>query len=424
MRDHSNHIEVSREEAVRLLLESCSFTPAVETIPIDQAYGRMLAHDATAQLDMPNCLTCRMDSVAVHWDDFADGMPDTSAWKRGDQWEFANTGIGMPEGFDTAIVIEHVQLSDDLSQISFDAAPSSRNAGTSPAGSRMHSGDVLVAAGAQLTPLLLSHIASGNNTTVDVLARPRVAFLPTGNELVNPGDDVPRGKNIETNSILVRGKVEAWGGTASVHAIVPDDPDAIKAAVAEACHDADIVVLNAGSSKGSDDWNVEMLQEIGTVLYHQTNHGPGHHSSAAVVDGTPVVGISGPPGGAAFTTDFYVKPLVDSFLGRSTEPVMVTARLAVPFPAGGPGAHKGAGGGKGEDRPSVVKPSGSFFGIKQLHLSIGADGMLEATPLGGSHPGAVEADTADAYYAQPAAQRDAPLQAGDAIEVEVRPRQL
>lgn len=424
MRDHSHHIEISREEAVSRLLAVCKFEPAIETVPIAESYGRILARDAIAQLDMPNCLTCRMDSVAVHWSDFEDGMPDTSTWKRGVQWEFANTGIGMPEGFDTAIVIEHVMLSDDESSIYFDAAPSARYAGTSPVGSRMKKGDVLVLAGSRLTPLLVSYIASGSNTSVDVLAKPKVAFIPTGNELVPVGSMLDRAKNIETNSLLLRGKIEAWGGEALIMGVVPDDQELIKQALLAACAQADIVVINAGSSKGSDDWNVEMLDEIGEVLYHQTNHGPGHHSSGAVVNGVPIVGISGPPGGAAFTTDFYLYPLMGRFLGLPAEMQKVRVRLAAEFGKGGPGGaakkpvEKTAP--RGEDRPSIVNEGDEFFGIKQLSVVQGDDGCLEAYPTKSGRPGPVEAEGANAYWAQ-SSLLPVP-QPGDFIEVELRPR--
>lgn len=417
MRDHSQHREVSREQAVQLLLENCSFEPKTETLPLARAFGRVLASDAKAQLDMPNCLTCCMDSVAVHWSDFENGMPETEGWRKGREWEFANTGIGMPEGFDTAIVIEHVHLADDLSSISFDAAPSKQFAGTRPAGSRCKKGEVLVEAGAVLTPLLISHIASGNNTDVEVLAKPKVAFIPTGNELVARGNEIPRGKNIETNSLLIQGKIEQWGGEALVFDTVPDDRKAIKEAVLEACSLADIVVLNAGSSKGSDDWNVEMLEEVGAVLYHETNHGPGHHSSGAVVEGTPVVGISGPPGGAAFTTDFYLRPLIQKYFGQESSPRIVKARLAAAFPKGGKRLKKGSA--PGETRPSIVDDAKEFFGVKHVHLTAGDDGMLEAFPASSSHPGPVEASSMSGYYALSSITGSPEV--GSLIEVELRP---
>lgn len=225
-----------------------------------------------------------------------------------------------------------------------------------------------------------------------------------------------RGKNIESNSLVVRGKAESWGATCTVWPIVPDNPAAIEAALREACASCDIVVLNAGSSKGSDDWAMELLEQMGTVLNHETDHGPGHHSSYSVVENTPIVGISGPALGAAFTTDFYLKPLIERWYGRSAEPVRVVARLAAPFSAGGPGAKKPAGAKPaGEDRPRIEREA-PFYGIQFVKLSQADDGVLEATPLPFKPPLTVF-DTCDGYY--PLDRSDAP-QVGDLIEVELR----
>ena len=422
MRDHSKHIQLTCEQAVEAILGACDFHPGVEEVALEESYGRVLAADATAQLDMPNCLTCMMDSIAVRWDDFAaaqeagagegaGAIPDTSAWVRGVQWEFANTGVGMPEGFDTAIVVEHAEISADESHVTFDAAPSGRFAGTVPAGSRMHAGDVLVPAGTRITPLLAAHIASGNNTTVQVVARPRVAFIPTGNELVRAGGEIPRGRNIESNGLLMRGKILEWGGVPLIWDIVRDDPQAIEEALRAAAAEADIVVLNAGSSKGSDDWSLEVLERIGRVLYHQTNHGPGHHSSCSVLDGVPVIGISGPPGGAAFTTDFYLKPAMQAWFGETPGPVRVRVRMACSLPAF---RHKPAVL-AGEQRPSE---GGTFFSVKQLILSIGEDGVLQAEPVPGGRPGPLAAERAHAYYLM---DGDNPPAESDFVEVALRP---
>lgn len=419
MRDHSHHIEMTRDQAVQAALEAYTFTPRTETVSLAECYGRVLASDVTAKTTVPNSLTCAMDSVAVHWSDFADGMPDTSDWERGKQWEFANTGVGMPEGFDTAIVVEHVHFSDNDTHVSFDAAPSKQYAGTIPAGSRFKEGDVMVHAGAVMTPLLASSAAASNNTTVEVIAKPVVEFIPSGNELVSAGGVVPRGKTIDSNSDVVRGKIEAWGGTAIMDDIVPDDPKALEDALRTAAARADIVVLNAGSSKGSDDYSMEVLERIGKVICHQTNHGPGHHSSYAVLDNTPVVGISGPPSGVAFTTDFYLWPVMRKYLGLSTSYAHVKARLASPLPGSG---HKPKAAAQkhlpGEKRPKELGP---FFIVEQVKLVQADDGVIEAHPLSGVHIGAAEADTADAYYMLPAGADDTQPNVGDFIQVDLRP---
>ena len=429
MRDHSNHIELSREEAVATMLAHCAFAPGVEEVPLEQAFGRTLAEDALALVTMPNCLTCNMDSIALRWSDFeqAEGsMPDISGWTRGVEWQFANTGVGMPEGFDTAIAIENAVVSADnttLEQIVL--PPSRRFAGTSPAGSRMREGDLVATAGTLVTPSIAAALAAAGHTSVRVVARPRVAFIPTGNELVPAGVEVPRGKNIESNSVVVRGKVLAWGGEPAVLPIVPDDPVQIEAAIHRACTEADIVVLNAGSSKGSDDWTMELLERIGQVFNHETNHGPGHHSSYALVDGTPIVGISGPSFGAAFTTDFYLKPLIEAWFDRSPEPRRVFARLSAPFAAGGPSASKPtAGTGSsdaktsrpgGEERP-LIERDAPFYSIQFVTLAEAPDGVLEATPVA-ARGNLVALDGCDAYY--PLDRKHAP-QVGDMIEVELK----
>ena len=446
MRDHSNHIQLTREDAVTQILEASGFmtsgrTLQAENLPLFEAFGRVLARDVQAVSPSPNCLTCNMDSIAVRWSDFEElapgELPDTSRWVRGVNWEFANTGIAMPEGFDTAIVIEHVEVSPDEQSVTIDAAPSRKGAGTRAAGSQIRQGDVLAHAGDIVSPDIAARIAGGNVASVALVTKPRVAFIPTGNELVPPG--VPPieplqgsfaayGKNFETNSLLARGKVEAWGGEFMAFDIVPDDPQLIREALAQACSMADIVVLNAGSSKGSDDWSCEVMEQMGKMICHQTNHGPGHHSSYALIDGVPVVGISGPSAGASFTLDFYLRPLMRAFLGLESNVARVPVKLAAAFPMGGPG---GPGHGKrphgaplaGEERPMEKHESApgkpAFFSIRLLDVQVGNDGVLLGTPIAGG-PGSSAAATANAYYMLPSGPGVEPPKPGDVIWAELR----
>ena len=404
MRDHSKHIELTREEAAAAIVLHSGFTeagrkPAIELVPIAESFGRVLADDIVSRVTVPDCLTCAMDSIAVHWSDFeslAEGeLPDTSKWVRGIDWSFANTGVAMPDGFDTAIVVEHVTVSADEQHVTIDAAPSRQFAGTRPAGSRLAPGDVVARAGQVVTPDLAAAIAAANVTSVPCACRPRVAFIPTGNELV-PAGVVPspdingryaaHGKVFETNSILVRGKVEEWGGIYVPFDIVPDEPAEIRAAIERACAAADVVVLNAGSSKGSDDWSCEVMEDMGEMIFHETTHGPGHHSSFAMVEGTPVVGISGPSGGASFTLDFYLRPLVRAFQGLTPELGSVTALLIEDWPAKKGGHGHGSHGHSrtpGEKKEKENTRTGrQFSGIRQLFVEVDADGRLVARPAG------------------------------------------
>lgn len=437
MRDHSLHVELSRQEAVAEMIDALSASFGnirPERVTLENAYGRVLSQDVTCKSDIPSAHTCALDSIAVKWDDFANlepgTIPDTSSWVRGIDWEFANTGVAMPEGFDTAIVIEHVEVSDGEERVSILAAPSSRFAGTRAAGSKMRAGDVAVAAPCVITPDIAARIASAGHSSAEVIARPRVAFIPTGNELVPPnvpfskhasGKFAGKGKVYESNSVVVRGKVEQWGGVYVPFDIVPDDRDAIQTAIERACAVADIVVLNAGSSKGSDDWSVEVLEEMGRIICHQTNHGPGHHSSYAIVGDTPIVGISGPSAGASFTLNFYLLPIMRKFLGLNPDPTLIPARLGAEFPKGK--MHKRAEENSrslsGEERPpEATQPGEEFFSVKFLRLEVDSSGQLVATPLPG-RPGSPQTYGANALYMLPAGASATMPSPGDIIMVEL-----
>lgn len=431
MRDHSHHICLTRDEAVAQMLAAIDALPApfaggTDYVSLSECFGRVLARDVRARADAPSCLTCKMDSIAVHWDDFAGGVPDVSGWQRGRNWDFANTGTAMPDGFDTAIVVEHVEFSDDSERVlAIDAAPSRQFAGTRPAGSSVKRGDLLVAAGTVVTPDVAARIASGNVASVPVVSKPRVAFIATGDELQTPGSPfLAHGKNFETNSYLARGKVEAWGGMFMGFQTIRDQFAAIKAAVLDAAQAADIVVLNAGSSKGSGDWSCEVLDEIGHVICHETNHGPGHHSSYAMVNGTPVVGISGPAGGASPTMDFYLRPLMRKFLGLDPVLPKLPAVLAADFSMGhGPGGPSRGDANKplpGETPPRKEPPEG-FYSIRFLNVALGEDGRLVATPVAGA-PMSPQVMASNAYYMMPSGKEQAKPKAGDLIMVELRGR--
>ena len=439
MRDHSSHVEFTRENAIETMVETCGFAFGFgedgaegvalgrsEMVPLEKAFGRVLAADVVSRVMSPTVLTCCMDSVAVHWSDFEGGkVPDYSAWVRGVDWQFANTGIAMPEGFDTAVVIEHVEVSPDEQHIVIKAAPSKQFAGTRAPGEKMRPGDLLASAGTVVTPDVAAAIGTGNVGNVRVVRKPRVAFLPTGNELMPPavpprgdGAFAGLGKTFETNSILVRGRVEEWGGECMVWDITPDDPELIAASIREACAVADIVVLNAGSSKGSDDWSCEQMEELGTVYFHETNHGPGHHSSYAVVAGTPVVGLSGPSRGASLTLNFYLMPLIRAYLGLDVAPRTAWARLTEVFPKKHkkPAVEKAeAKSLSGETRPSVVQTERRFFGIKPVDVTFEEDGTLAVCPAKGPDP----VLSANAVFMLPS-NPDLHPTVGDVIEIEWR----
>ena len=186
MKKKHEYIAMSREEARDNLMRKAVFTPKTENIPIEEAVGRVAAADVRSLNDSPNIHASRMDGIAVHFDDFKDGIPDTSDWKEGHEYVFCNTGIGIPGDYDTVYKIEDVELEDGRPV--FSDVPLERGTFITPAGSNMKKGDLIVRKGDRLSPLLLSLLATGGYAEAEVIERPVVAFIPTGNELVPPGE--------------------------------------------------------------------------------------------------------------------------------------------------------------------------------------------------------------------------------------------
>lgn len=413
MRDHSKHIQLTREQAIEKLIEVSEFTPRTELVDLHSACGRVTAADCSSRYDIPSALCSQMDGIAVRFDDFADGMPDVSAWTFGSDYAWANTGTAMPAGFDTAIAIEQVEFDDAGMLVALKATPSQRGESCNQPGSTFTRGELLLPARTRLTPTKISALAMCGYTEVEVVAKPRVAFIPTGDELVELGCELPAGKAYESNGILLEQKLRLWGAEPVIYPCLPDDWDQIKAAILDASEKADIVAINAGSSKGAKDFTMEILEEIGTVFCHETNHGPGHHTSASQVNGTPVLGISGPPAGCEITSDWYLKPLVDYFLyGHVVEFTTATATLAQPLG----GAH-----GKPEKPGGAPrkKVSPGFFAIRPVKVEYEADG-LSVKPLPGSkHHNLLQLDEADAYVEKNPAEL-ARLEPGAHVEIELR----
>lgn len=243
--------------------------------------------------------------------------------------------------------------------------------------------------------------------------------------------------------MLLEGKLRLWGAEPVMFGCIPDDPQQIAQALQLACSTCDIAVICEGSSKGEHDYTMEVLQSLGQVFCHETNHGPGKHTSAAVVDGTPVLRLSGPPEGFEITADWYLKPLVDTYLyqelhefkkvrAKLLKPQRTVAAASNGQAAGpdGPATSNGPATPNGPIAPhpgkgaragfrGFGKPSANFFVIRPVHVQ-SQDGKLVAIPVtGGPHPDLVRLDEANGYV-EMHPKKLHELRDGDEVEVELR----
>lgn len=302
-----------RGEMSAIIAETIKPITRRELIPVAQAAGRVCAQDVFAANTLPNTPTSRFDGIGVRYADFAGGAPDTSAWREGEQYVYSNTGIAMAEGFDTVIPIEEVVAEGGM--IKLTALPEREGENVNAVGCDMREGELLVAEGTVITAGMVGLLLSGGAGEIWVYAKPRIAIIPTGSELVPPTANLPQGRNIESNSYMIAAYIEQWGALPQRFPITGDDPAAIQSAVKQALADSDMAVIIAGSSLGTADYTVKVLGGMGEIIVPELAHGPGRKSSLTMVGKKPVLGVAGPPMGAQITCDLYLSSIVSALRG-------------------------------------------------------------------------------------------------------------
>lgn len=325
---------------------------AIEEIPLDEhAVGRVLAEAAWARLSSPHYHAAAMDGFALRAADTLGALPSnpvTLTCRASDaevQAVYVDTGDPLPEWADAVVPIEQVEPLSEAGQpaaeprqpaairLRLTVAPWSH---VRPMGEDMVATQLVLPAGHVLRPVDLGALAGSGQTSLRVARRPRVAILPTGSELVEIGQPVQPGDIIEYNSVVLAAQVNAWGGQAVRYPITPDDFERLCQAAQRAADESDLVLINAGSSAGSEDFTARVVEALGQLLVHGVAVRPGHpviigllrRSSGGERDLTPVIGVPGYPVSAALTGEIFVEPLLARWSGRQPlEPDTVTTRL-------------------------------------------------------------------------------------------------
>lgn len=324
-----------------------------ETIPLNEAAcGRVLAEAVWARLSSPHYHASAMDGFALRAASTAGAQPSRPVRLLvGEQTVYVDTGDPLPDWANAVVPIENVEPLDEAGQPAADPRkPDSirlREAlppwtHVRPLGEDIVATELVLPAGHTLRPVDLGAVAACGHTQAVVARRPRVAVLPSGTELVAVGQDVKRGDIIEYNSLVLAGQVNGWGGVAKRWPITPDDFELLCRRVQESADESDLVLLNAGSSAGSEDFSAWVVEQLGELLVHGVAVRPGHPVILGLLnrtDGgkTPIIGVPGYPVSAALTGEIFVEPLLAMWLGRGAfEPPEVEAALTrkVTSPAG------------------------------------------------------------------------------------------
>ena len=294
-----------------------------ETIPLTEALGRVTAAPVWAKRSAPHYHASAMDGYAVRAAD-TESATETRPLQLSipEQAVPVNTGAPVPPEMNAVIMIEHVQHHADSISIVSPVAPWQH---IRMMGEDMVATELVLPSNHTIRPVDLGAIAGCGHHTVDVRRKPRVVMIPTGSELVNTDTEPEPGQVIEYNSLVLSAQVTEWGGESHVLDIVPDEFEAINAALQAAIAlQPDLILILSGSSAGSKDFTASVVRENGDLLVHGVAVRPGHPVIMGMVSDIPLIGVPGYPVSAALTGDIFIKPLLRLWLGQDKQPEAIT----------------------------------------------------------------------------------------------------
>ena len=323
-----------------------------EEIPLDEhALGRVLSTPIWASISSPHYHASAMDGYAIYSSTTSlAGPTHPIELLIGTQAAYVDTGDPLPSWCDAVIPIENIEHVSEAIATHDQLQKMMRiriRAAVTPWSHVRTMGEDIVAtqlvlpAGHSLRPVDLGAIAASGHASIRVARKPSIAILPTGSELVPVGQPVQAGDIIEYNSIVLASQVIGWGAEATRYPMTGDDFDLICQRVADAAREHDLILLNAGSSAGSEDFSSRVVERLGELLVHGVAVRPGHPVILGMIgkklNRIPIIGVPGYPVSAILTGEIFVEPLISKWLGKSPQvPITMKATLTrkVTSPAG------------------------------------------------------------------------------------------
>ncbi len=328
------------EEAQRLAMENLPTIEDTETVSIADAGGRLLAEDIKATLNVPPYSRSAVDGYAVRAEDtygagryspvklriiesvHAGEVPQKTV-KEGGAIQIA-TGAMLPDGANAVVMVENTESKGDEVLVFKPVYPGSDVSGM---GEDIKKGDTVLKTGEFLTPAKVGAISSLGITGVKVFRRPQVAVIPTGDEVTAPGEKLERGKIYDINTYTLSSIAREMGAEVSTYPITPDRKKEIREAI-ESALPTDIILLSGGSSVGERDVIVDVLEEMGEVLFHGIQLKPGKPTVCGKITGeyggkkreTLVFGMPGYPTSCLTNAYILIAPLLGRLTGNSRPP--------------------------------------------------------------------------------------------------------
>jgi len=304
---------------------------ADEKVKVIESLDRVTAAAVYARCNSPLYDSAAMDGIAVISVN-THGARETNPvdLRQGTDFMVVDTGDPIRPPYDSVIMAEELEEVDESTlRIRAAASPWQH---VRPIGEDIVKGEMIIPSGHVIRPIDIGVLLSGGITEIQVKKRPRVAIIPTGTELLEPGEQLTDDGIIESNSRVFEAMVTQGGGIPSRFTPVPDDYGLLREIISDAVNNHDMVLVNAGSSAGTEDYTVHVLRELGQVVVHGVAMKPGKPVILAVVKDKPVIGVPGYPVSAYLAYENFAAPVLELLSGnvtnkRQTVKATLTRRL-------------------------------------------------------------------------------------------------
>lgn len=296
------------------LLKKVGFTKKTETVPVTDACGRVIKDAAYAHICSPHYNASAMDGVAVKAAVTFAASERTPVTLTPADYTVVDTGDPLPDKADSVIMVEDLIEGENGNYDIISSVVPWQN--VRQVGEDICMGDMIAPSGTTLTPSLCGALLAGGITEIEVIKKPLVGIIPTGDEIVTPTADPKKGDIIEFNSTVFKGMLNGFNAESKLYPITPDKKDLIKSAIETALAECDIVLVSAGSSAGRDDYTSEIIASLGTVLVHGIAVKPGKPAVLGEALGKPVIGLPGYPVSAIVIMDEIVSEVVAMYYGK------------------------------------------------------------------------------------------------------------
>lgn len=307
----------SLDEAMEIFLNKLSSEITYEEINTEESCGRITYDSVYAKLSSPFYNSSAMDGIAVESSKTFAASENNVIELHKEDYLVVDTGDPIPSKYDAVIMVEDlIEESDGVIKLIKSVTPWQN---IRPLGEDIVESQLILPSFHKIRAIDIGALLAGGINKLKVVKKPVVGIIPTGTEIVEPGSELKIGDIIEFNSRVFLAQINEYGGIGKRYDIVKDNIEEIKEVVSRAISECDMVIVNAGSSAGREDFTAKIIKELGQVYVHGVTIKPGKPVILGKINNKPIIGIPGYPVSAYFVMENVVRKVLGDLFGIYSE---------------------------------------------------------------------------------------------------------